>query len=364
MRKKNANLICNEFLNNYICVKLTQIKGLVMLGFNYIKFDPMKYVYFYRNGNIVKEGRGISFFYLKQNSSIVSIPVNSQDIPFIFKVMTSDYQKASIQGQITYAIKEPLRISELLDFTVDQYQRYLSDDFEKLTQRIINEAQTIVGSFAHNQSITSVLTQQNELEIELIEGLKKSYIIESLGLEILSISVLGINAEPEMQRALEAKTREALQKDADQAIYDRRNFAVEQERKIKESELNTEIAVEEKQRQIVEKKMETDLTKQKNESQLKQMDMQASLELETLNSDLVKLQSENQKQEADAKGYQLEAEMKAFKDIDWRVLTALNNNGSDPRQNIALAFRELASNHTNINNLNISPDLIQTLLSK
>ena len=68
--------------------------------------------------------------------------------------------------------------------------------------------------------------------------------------------MLNISADPEMQRALEAKTREALQKDADQAIFDRRNFAVEQERKIKESELNTEIALEEKQKQIVQKQME------------------------------------------------------------------------------------------------------------
>ena len=65
-----------------------------------------------------------------------------------------------------------------------------------------------------------------------------------------------------MARALEAQTRESLQKEADQAVYERRNFAVEQERIIKESELNTEIAVEEKQKQIVEKKMETDVVKQ------------------------------------------------------------------------------------------------------
>ena len=52
-----------------------------------------------------------------------------------------------------------------------------------------------------------------------------------------------------MERALETETREKLQQEADQAIYLRRNFAVEQERKIKESELNTEIAVEEKKKQ-------------------------------------------------------------------------------------------------------------------
>ena len=47
-------------------------------------------------------------------------------------------------------------------------------------------------------------------------------------------------------------------------FYERRNFAVEQERKIKESELNTEIAVEEKQKQIDEKRMEADVQREEN----------------------------------------------------------------------------------------------------
>lgn len=68
-----------------------------------------------------------------------------------------------------------------------------------------------------------------------------------------------------MSKALETGTREKLQQEADEAIYERRNFAVEQECKIKESELNTEIAVEEKQKQITEKKMESDVQKAEND---------------------------------------------------------------------------------------------------
>ena len=52
--------------------------------------------------------------------------------------------------------------------------------------------------------------------------------------------------------ALEAETREKILKESDDAIYLRRNSSVEQERKIKENELNTEIAVENKKKQIKE----------------------------------------------------------------------------------------------------------------
>jgi len=49
--------------------------------------------------------------------------------------------------------------------------------------------------------------------------------------------------------------------------------------------------------------------------------------------------------------------------MDWKTLTALNNN-SDPRFNISLAFRELADNAGKIGNLNISPDLLDSILNE
>ena len=70
-----------------------------MLGINYAKFEPMNYILYYRNGKVIREGKGLSFFYFNQ-TTIVSIPLNSQDIPFIFKVMTEDYQTVNVQGQL------------------------------------------------------------------------------------------------------------------------------------------------------------------------------------------------------------------------------------------------------------------------
>ena len=77
-------------------------------------------------------------------------------------------------------------------------------------------------------------------------------------LEIVGFSVLAVKPTPETARALEAEAREQLLKEADEAIYRRRNSAVEQERAIKENELNTENAIELKKRQIRETKMDAD----------------------------------------------------------------------------------------------------------
>ena len=333
-----------------------------MLGINYIKFDSMNYVIHYQNGKINKEGRGLSFFYFSPNSSIVSIPVQSNDFQFVFNETTKDYQEITLQGQVTYKIVEPKQLAEALDFTVNSKKQYIKSDYEKIQQRIINEAQTASASIIQRLSLKEALRQLEGIENEIFSSVQKSKTVQMLGLEVLSVNVLGVTPNPEMARALEAQTRESLQKEADQAVYERRNFAVEQERIIKESELNTEIAVEEKQKQIVEKKMETDVVKQENEQKLKEMDMTSSISLEEQKKELIDIQVTNEKKEADVKEYVLNANLKPYKEMDWKTLMAISNNGNDPSNNIALAFRELAENAGKIGNLNISPELLDSIV--
>jgi regulator of protease activity HflC (stomatin/prohibitin superfamily) len=322
----------------------------------------MDYVIHYQNGEIKRKGKGLAFFYFAPNSSIVSIPLKSVDLSFVFKETTADYQDLIVQGTLTFKVANPDKLATQLDFTVDENKKHRSNDFEKLTQRILFETQTATSGYVHSLGITTVLSKQVEIERMLLEGLVSSKVLEVLGVEIQGVNILSVKANAEMSRALEAKTREELQKDADRAIYDRRNFAVEQERKIRESELNTEIAVEEKQKQIVEKKMETDLVKSDNDRKLKEMEIAMEISVEEKNTELIKMKTENDKKEADAKEYMLKAIMNVYKDIDWKILTALNSKNMNAADNIALAFRELASNSNKIETLNITPDLLESLL--
>jgi regulator of protease activity HflC (stomatin/prohibitin superfamily) len=333
-----------------------------MFGFKHIKFDSMTYTLYFKNGNIRKEGRGLSFFYFVPNSSIVAIPMGSNDLPFVFNESTKDYQTVSIQGQISYKIMNPKMLADILDFTVQDNGNYKKNDIEKLNQRIINEAQTTTSAYIHNITLKESIRSAKAIEENITEGLKSSNAIGMLGIEILGANILAIQATPEMARALETETREKLNQEADQAVYERRNFAVEQERIIKESELNTEIAVEEKQKQIAEKKMESDVQKSDNERTLREMKLDADISVENQRKALIEQKTDNDKKEAETKGYVLETTLKPYRDMDWKTLTALNNN-LDPRFNISLAFRELAENASQIGNLNISPDLLDSILT-
>jgi len=314
--------------------------------FAFTKFGPTDYVIHFQRGRVKREGRGLSFFYWVPTSSIVSVPVASSDIPFVFQLLTSDFQTVTVQGQLTYRVVEPRKLAELLNFTVSSAHRYVSNDPEKLAQRLVNETQTAAASAVAQQPLRDALRSAEAIGAAITAGLRGSESVGMLGIEPVRVSVTNVTPTPEMARALEAESRERLNQEADMAIYSRRNNAVAEERKIRESELNTEIAVEEKKRQIRETQTKADIA------------------VEEQRKALVDLQAANERTSAETKAYALEAMLKPIAGIEWEKLVALSGGAAEPRIAIAHAFRQLAENAQRIGTLNITPDLLQSLLAE
>ena len=335
----------------------------MVLGFKFAKFDPNDYVLKYRNGSIVKEGPGLSFFYFVPNTSIVVVPTNSIDVPFIFEELTADFQNVTVQGQITYRIIEPKKIAQLLNYTIDLKRKiFNSEDPQKLSQRIINLIKVLAKKHLELMPITESIKSSEELAGKLSEKIKVNTEITSLGIEILAFSLLAIKPNSETERALEAQTREQILKRADEAIYERRNASILQERKVKENELNTEIAVENKKREIKETQMEAEKLIQQKNHELKDKQMEFETALEEKRKSLISLTVENSKAEADAKAYELTAVMKSLEGIKPVVIETLANVGMQPSKLIAMAFQEIAEKADKIGQLNISPDLLQEII--
>lgn len=316
-----------------------------MFGIRFMKTSPTQYTLVYKGGNIIKEGVGISFFYFAPTSSVVQVPVAAVDVPFAFEDVSADFQAVTIQGQLSYRVNDPKKLAALLDFSIDRNGRYLSDDPQKLSERLIAAVQVLCADLVHQMSLRQLLTAQQQMSSHVSEGLKQNAMVGMLGVEVLGISIFGIKPNPETNKALEAEARELLLRQADEAIYARRNSAVEQERRIKESELSTELAVEEKRKQISLKKME------------------AMIESEQERQKLIATRVENDRKQADAQAYALESVLKPLRATDWRVLLAASATKIDPRTGVALAFRELAENASKIGQLNISPELLAGLMN-
>lgn len=318
-----------------------------MFGLGYLKASPTTYVIHYKAGKVKRSGPGLAFLYYRPTSTVVQVPLASADVPFVFNQVTGDFQELTVQGQLTYRVNDPQRLAALLDFTVDARGKYCSDDPTKLEERLVHATQVLAQAVIGKLTLRAALASGETLVREVLAGLRASEAVTTmLGLEPLALTIVSVRPTPEMARALEAEARERLQREADESIYARRNAAVTQERIIKESELETELAVEAKQREIRERKMAADIA------------------VEEQRATLVARKVENDKQDADSRAYALEVSLAPLRDADWKTLMAVSPNGGDPRLMIALAFRELAENATKIGELNMSPDLLRTLMTK
>jgi regulator of protease activity HflC (stomatin/prohibitin superfamily) len=317
-----------------------------MFGIRYVKVPVTTHVLQFKEGKVVREGSGLSFFCFGPTSVLVYVPIGTIDVPFVFNEVTADFQDATIQGELTYRIRDPRRIAQLMDYSVDAFGRFRSDDPEKLNDRLVHVAQTLARTFTQARELGDLLGSSEPMVAELLPKLRASETVEMLGVEVLGLSVLSIKPTPEMSKALQAQAREELLRKADEAIYARRNAAVEMERQIKENELNTEIAVEQKRRQVRETQMAADVA------------------VEEQRSALVDRRVANEGKTAEARGAALRVTLDPLKGVDWRTLMAASAGGVDSKLLMAMAFRDLADNAHKIGTLNISPELLQALMDE
>lgn len=282
----------------------------------HFKSEPTEYILASTNGQVYREGAGRSFWYWKPTTSIAVIPIATQDALFALTETTANFQKVTVQGQITYRIVEPRTLASMLDFTIDpRTRKYRSDDPARLNQRIVNVVQQQTRVELQRLSLEDALRGTTAFASEVLARVEADASLQAMGVTCLHLFFTSIKPTPEMAKALEAEYRETLQKRADQAIYSRRADAVEQERKIKQNELSTVVDLERRREQ------------------------------------LVALQGENTRREA---AVQAEATRMALEPYQ----------GVDARQVLALAFRDFAGNAQKIGNLTITSEILEELLNR
>lgn len=291
----------------------------------YFKGQPNEYVIRYSSGQIAREGQGLAFFYLKYKTQVVVVPTSSMDANLVFNEVTSSFQTVTIQGQFTYRVHNPKRVAELLNYTMNPgTHTHVSDDPDRLTQRITNVIQMETRGEIQKRQLEEVLTQYETIAGRVLERVKNSALLDPLGVDLLSVYFVAAKPTPEVAKALEAEYRETLLRKADMAISARRAAAVEEDRKIKENELNTEITLEQQRRQLID------------------------------------LQGENALREAGNKGKALEEEAAYQNRVKQKELELYS--AIDPRKVLALAIGDLGKNANQIGNLTITSEILAALL--
>lgn len=347
-----------------------------MFGINYFKADPSTFVLKTVDGKIRKKGRGLSFFYNAAVTSVAAIPVNVQESPFIFNLQTADFQTVSVQGQISWKIDNPEKTAEMLNFNLQKGgPRYASEDPLKLSDRVVRAVQSIVQSQIQAVKLRDALGLTQRLVLAVRKLVETESAIEVLGINVLNVVFSAITPTPETARALEAEVRESILKEADDAIYARRKAAVEQERTIKEAELQTDLLVQQKEQELEEFRIQNERAimrgqiqteKEKLEAKIdaERQNLNAEIEAENKRREYVELNVLNNKQAAEAEAYAIAERMRAYTQLPVENLKAMALANMQPEQLMAMAFDTLAQNAGKIGELNINPDLINQLLKK
>jgi hypothetical protein len=336
-----------------------------MFGIKYFKADSSTYVIKSANGKTRKNGKGLSFFFNSAITSIAAIPVSAKEAPFIFNLQTADFQSVRVQGQITYRVTVPETTAEILNFNLKQDgTSYISEDPMKLDDRVIRSVQTIIQNEIQNSSLRKSLLLNQSLVQLLRRELVDNTTMESLGISVIETSLTAITPTPETSRALEADARESILKEADDAIYDRRKSSVEQERVIKEAELQTELSIQQKEQEIEESRIQNEREILRGMAKTDQEKLQTQVDQEVKRKELVAMSVENQKMETDSEAYNISQRMNAFKELPVENLKAMALANMQPDQLMAIAFESLAQNAGKIGELNITPDLFGQAMKK
>ncbi len=336
-----------------------------MFNVKYFKANSSTFIIKSVNGKVIKQGKGLSFWYNAATTSIAALPLNAQEAPFIFNFQTADFQGLRVQGQISFQVKDAQKTAEVLNFNLDKEGKsYASEDPLKLNDRVVRTAQTLIQAKIQSTPLRSALLLSQSLVTLVLEQLSNHAALDTLGIAILDVSIAAITPSPETLKALEAEARESLLKEADDAIYARRKFSVEQERTIQEAELETDLSIQKKKQQIEEARLDNERTLLREQAEIEQERLEAEVNAEAKRNELVALSVKNQRIQSDENAHAIEAKMKAYRELPVENLKAMAMAKMNPEQLMAMAFETLALNAGKIGELNISPDLFSQLMKK
>lgn len=315
----------------------------------HLRAEPSSHVIHYKNGKLHRSGRGAAFWFTPLDAGVVEVPVDDRELTFLFHGRSSDFQDVTVQGVLTYRVVEPSVLAERIDFSVDLGSgRYLREPLEQLRGMLIQLAQQLALDYIAVTGVRELLTSGHDhVRARIQEGLSRDDAVAGLGLELVSVRVAAIRPEADLEKALEAPTREQIQQQADEASFGRRAMAVEKERAIAENELANRIELARREEQLIAQRGANERRRATEEAEAQRIGVEAEA-----HGTRVAAQAE-----ADAlavvEKVRLEAERERM-EIQ-RTLPPLVVFG--------LAAQQLAGKLERIDHLNLAPDSFGPLLS-
>ena len=316
----------------------------------HLRAEPTAQVLRYRKGALRHEGAGLTFWFAPNSTAVVEVPLEDQDLPFLFHARSADFQDLAVQGVISFRFSDPGLIARRVDFTIDlRTGQWPEAPLEQVNGLLTQMAQQYVIDELMALELRAILAAGvAPIRERVTDGLTNESTLQDLGIAIAAVRVAGLAPETEVQRALQQPTREAIQQRADEATFARRALAVEKERAIAENELANRIELARREESLVAQEGANERRRAEERAAAEGIAAQATDRTERMAAtrrtdgvreyDVARLEAERARAEINA--------------------------GLGAQILVALAARELAGQIGKVEHLTITPELLTPLLGK
>ena len=85
----------------------------------HLRSDANVHVTRFRNGRAVRDGRGLTFWFLPQRASMPNCRWTIATWSCSSKAARKDFQEVTVQGNLTWRVADPAVLGNRIDFSID-----------------------------------------------------------------------------------------------------------------------------------------------------------------------------------------------------------------------------------------------------
>jgi regulator of protease activity HflC (stomatin/prohibitin superfamily) len=330
------------------------------------------HVRYQRGGRLVREGVGLSFWYRPLTAVLSEIPVDDRELPLLFHASTADFQDVTVQANVTFRISDPELAATRVNFGIDPERgHWTATPLAQLGGLITELAQQYALDLLARTTLRDALVEGvPAVRDRISQGLAADARLAETGVSAVSVRVVAVRPEPDVEKALRTPTRELVQQEADRATYERRAVAVERERAIAENELQNKIELARREEQLVAQQGANERRAVTEAAEAERIRVTAQAERDKLvtaakveqDRMLTAAQAERTRELNGAKADGARVVGLAEAEAEAAKLAAVRD--LPPAIVLGLALRDLSANLPRISTLNLTPDLLTPILSQ
>jgi regulator of protease activity HflC (stomatin/prohibitin superfamily) len=328
---------------------------------SHLRAEPNQYILHYRRGRLVRRGAGLAYWFSPLSAAVAQVPVEDIEATFVFRELSQDFQEINVQYTLRYRCVEPEKVAARVSFAISVDRGvWLEEPLERLASLLGQRAQQPARAYIQGVPMVEAV-QSGALVIQtaMEQALREDAEVLAGGLALVSLVVLRVAPTADMEKSLQAPTREAVQQKADEATFQRRALAVEKERAIKENELATEIELARRQETLIRQQGANRVEAVRQDAEAEKAQVEAEVQRKLAAAEGAAQETRIRSEAEGASGRLLgrvEAENEADRVAAWKDLPTAVVFG--------LALRELGGKIQTIEHLNLTPDLLSETIQR